>query len=120
MHSAPCKVHTLKDAQFLYLTTTGRRTGLPREIEIWFTTRGDLYYIIAEKREEANWVQNLLANPRVSFRVGQARFEGRARVVREDTEAALAHDIQQRSVEKYGWGGGLVVELTPGESSENW
>jgi hypothetical protein len=22
--------------QFLYLTTTGRKTGLPREIEIWF------------------------------------------------------------------------------------
>ena len=22
--------------QYLYLTTTGRRTGLPREIEIWF------------------------------------------------------------------------------------
>lgn len=103
----------MHDPQFLYLTTTGRWTGQPREIEIWFTTRGDRYYTIAEKREEAHWVQNLLANPRVSFRVGQARFEGTARVVREDAETALAQDIQRRSVEKYGWGDGLVVELTP-------
>lgn len=102
-----------RDSQFLHLTTTGRRTGQPREIEIWFTTRADLYYVIAEKREVAHWVQNLLANPRVSFRVGQARFEGTARIVRQEAETALAHDIQQRSVEQYGWGDGLVVELTP-------
>jgi hypothetical protein len=25
---------------YLYLTTTGRVTGQPREIEIWFTERG--------------------------------------------------------------------------------
>ena len=36
---------------FLYLTTTGRRTGLPREIEIWFTERGGHFYVIAEHRE---------------------------------------------------------------------
>ena len=32
---------------FLYLTTIGRRTGLPREIEIWFTERDGRYYVIA-------------------------------------------------------------------------
>jgi len=29
------------------------------------------------------------------------------------TEADLARRVQVRSVEKYGWGDGLVVELTP-------
>ena len=29
-----------REPKFLYLTTTGRRTGLPREIEIWFTRHG--------------------------------------------------------------------------------
>jgi len=38
---------------FLYLTTVGRRTGLSREIEIWFTERDGRFYIIAEHRERA-------------------------------------------------------------------
>lgn len=31
---------TLFEAQYLYLTTTGRKTGQPRQIEIWFVTSG--------------------------------------------------------------------------------
>jgi hypothetical protein len=26
----------MEEIQYLYLTTLGRKTGLPREIEIWF------------------------------------------------------------------------------------
>src|SRR5438445_328723 len=43
-----------KGSQYLYLTTTGRRTGRPREIEIWFTQRRGRYYLIAEHRERVN------------------------------------------------------------------
>ncbi|MBI3800677.1 MAG: nitroreductase family deazaflavin-dependent oxidoreductase [Deltaproteobacteria bacterium] len=32
---------------YLYLTTTGRRSGQPREIEIWFTQCAGQYYVIA-------------------------------------------------------------------------
>ncbi|MGH7320849.1 MAG: nitroreductase/quinone reductase family protein [Candidatus Rokuibacteriota bacterium] len=46
---------------YLYLTTTGRRSGRPREIEIRFTRRHGRYYIIAETGERARWVQNLRA-----------------------------------------------------------
>jgi hypothetical protein len=42
---------------YLYLTTTGRVTGQPREIEIWFTKHGGHLYLVAE-RESANWVRN--------------------------------------------------------------
>jgi hypothetical protein len=38
---------------YLYLTTTGRVTGQPRELEIWFTERGGHFYLVAE-RESAN------------------------------------------------------------------
>ena len=33
------------EPEFLYLTTTGRRSGQPREIEIWFTSRDGRYYL---------------------------------------------------------------------------
>src|SRR5438132_181546 len=36
------------DTPFLYLTTTGRKTGLPREIEIWFVEADGRLYILAE------------------------------------------------------------------------
>jgi len=101
------------DPEFLYLTTTGRQSGQPREIEIWFTARAGRYYVVSEHREEAAWVRNLLAEPRVQVRVGDLIFAARARVVHESTEPELAAAVQELSERKYGWGEGLVVELTP-------
>ena len=54
---------------YLYLTTTGRVTGQPREIEIWFTEHGGRFYLVAE-RESANWVRNIQSQPQVKIRVG--------------------------------------------------
>jgi deazaflavin-dependent oxidoreductase (nitroreductase family) len=96
-------------AEVLSLTTTGRRSGQPRKIEIWFTERGARFYVIAEEGERAHWVRNLLADPRVEWRVGERRFTGRARVV----DGAVGAAVQALSAAKYGWGDGLVVELTP-------
>jgi deazaflavin-dependent oxidoreductase (nitroreductase family) len=102
-----------REAIYLYLTTTGRRSGLPREIEIWFTRRDERYYVISEHYHKAHWVQNLLGNSRVQWRVGQAIFTGRARLIDPATEPNLNETIQDLSREKYGWGDGLVVELKP-------
>ncbi len=104
---------TAGDPAYLYLTTTGRRSGRLREIEIWFTRREGRYYLVAEHGERARWVQNILADPRVRWRVGDSAFEGRARVVDPAAEPALSATVQGRSTEKYGWGDGLAVELTP-------
>ena len=101
------------EAEFLYLTTTGRRSGQPREIEIWFTEREGRYYVIAEHLEATHWVQNLRAEPRVGVRLGETRFEARARVVDAGAEPGLSEAVQELSEKKYGWGDGLVVELTP-------
>ena len=101
------------EPQYLYLTTTGRRSGLPREIEIWFTQRHGRYYLISEHSEQAHWVRNLSAEPRVRWRVGEAAFSGRARALDAGGDAGLVQEIQELSRVKYGWGEGLVVELTP-------
>jgi deazaflavin-dependent oxidoreductase (nitroreductase family) len=98
---------------FLYLTTTGRRTGQPREIEIWFTERGGNYYVIAEHREEAHWVQNLQAQPHVQVQLGEQRFGAMARVVNDEQEPELSSAVKALSDTKYGWSDGLVVEITP-------
>jgi deazaflavin-dependent oxidoreductase (nitroreductase family) len=104
---------TAGEPEFLYLTTTGRRTGQPREIEIWFTQHDGRYYLVAEHREQAQWVQNVLARPAVSVRVGDQTVDATARVVDALTEPQLHETIQELSRSKYGWGEGLAVELEP-------
>ena len=47
------------DRQILYLTTIGRTTGLPREIEIWFVVWCERLYLFAETGEAAGWVKNI-------------------------------------------------------------
>lgn len=101
------------ESEVLYLTTTERRSGRPREIEIWFTRHGDAWYIIAEHGERAQWMRNLRADPRVHVRVGGECFAARARVIDAPAEAGLARAVQARSEATYGWGNGLVVELAP-------
>jgi deazaflavin-dependent oxidoreductase (nitroreductase family) len=98
---------------YLYLATIGRRSRLPREIEIWYTRRNERHYVISEQNDRAQWVRNILADPRVQWRVGNATFTGRARTVDPTAEPELAEAVQTLSRKKYGWGEGLIVELTP-------
>lgn len=99
--------------QYLYLTTTGRKTGLPREIEIWFTELARRYYLIAEHGERAQWVQNIQHHPQVFFRVGAQTYTGTGRIVAEASEPQLWQRVRELSESKYGWSDGLVVELKP-------
>lgn len=95
----------------MYLTTRGRRSGLPREIEIWFVSLGNHFYVVAEY-PTSNWVLNIRADPQVRIRIAEQEFSGKARII-TGSEAALRRQVQARSHEKYGWGEGLVVEIVP-------
>jgi deazaflavin-dependent oxidoreductase (nitroreductase family) len=97
---------------YLYLITRGRKSGLPREIEIWFTHRDGRFYVIAEY-PTSRWVENLRANREVKVRVAGATLAAHARVVSAEVEPDLYRAVSQLSRKKYGWGDGLVVELIP-------
>src|SRR5438128_3537672 len=64
------------DAEYVYVTTTGRTTCLAGEIEIWFVERDGLVYILAERGYQAHWVQNVIANR--SVRIQSATVQIRA------------------------------------------
>ena len=82
-------------------------------MELWFTRRDGRHYVIAETAMRAHWIRNLLADPRVSWRVVDTTLAGRARVVDPAVEPGLARAVAAASRAKYGWGDGLIVELTP-------
>jgi len=100
--------------EFLYLTTTGRKTGAPHEIEIWYVAHEGRYYLLAEHRERTHWVQNILHNPQISFWVEGVTYEGSGRAIDPLAEPALTAEVAALMNAKYQWSDGLIVELSPG------
>ena len=97
---------SLASESYCYLTTTGRVSGKPREIEIWFGLDGDTLYMLSGGGERSDWVKNLTREPAVTVRIGDRTFEGRARIVIDQDEDARARALL---LEKYtaGYSGDL-------------
>ena len=106
-------LQSVADKQVLYLITIGRRTGLPREIEIWFVVRRERFYLFAETGEAAGWVKNIRRNPKVRVRIGEWLIDATARVLDRHTDRRLWDQVAAIADRKYGWGDGLPVEITP-------
>src|SRR4029453_4300561 len=65
---------------YCYLTTTGRVSGRPHTIEIWFALQDRTLYVLSGGGDRSDWVRNLLRHPEVSVRLGRrdaARLPGR-------------------------------------------
>ena len=97
--------------QFAYVTTVGRVSGLPREIEIWFVEDADLVYILAEHGYRTNWVRNILKNSEVRIRIGGNEWAATARIVDAEKDSETYSKARELSRRKYGWGDGLPVEI---------
>jgi len=106
-------LESIAERQVLHLTTIGRVSGLPREIEIWFVVHRARIYLFSEHREAAGWVRNIRHNPQVSVRFGRRRLAGVARVLERRTDRKLWEEVAAIAERKYGWGGGLPVEIEP-------
>jgi deazaflavin-dependent oxidoreductase (nitroreductase family) len=79
----------LADQNYCYLTTTGRQSGKPHEIEIWFAARGATLYLLSGNGK-SDWVKNLRKHPTVMVRIAAKTFTGMARIVSEDEEDRTA------------------------------
>lgn len=65
----------------MILTTTGAKSGEPREAVITYTRDGDKYVIAASKSAaptNPHWYHNLLANPEATVEAGGETFRVRA------------------------------------------
>ena len=103
-------LRALASEDFCYLTTTGRVSGEPHEIEIWFALvpEARTMYMLSGGGDHSDWVKNLRRNPEVTVRIAEECFGGFAREAGDAEEDGLARRLL---VEKY--------ESRPG-SLENW
>jgi deazaflavin-dependent oxidoreductase (nitroreductase family) len=99
----------LAGEDYCYLTTTGRVSGEPREIEIWFGLVGSTLYMLSGGRDRSDWVKNLMREPRVRVRIAGRTLGGQARVVDDPNEDARARTL-------------LFAKYSPryGGDLENW
>ncbi len=106
-----------------HLVTTGRISGRPRTIEIWFATDGERIYLLAGGRDRAHWVRNLRADSRVRVRIGGRTIAATARVVDDPERDVLARRLLAAKYQ--GWtdgaelsswaAGSLPIEISPAE-----
>lgn len=78
---------------YCYLTTTGRRTGRPHRIEIWYARQGATLYLLSGGADSSDWVQNLLAEPSVEVELGAHRCDAHARIIDDSDEAERARNL---------------------------
>ena len=97
------------DVEDCYLTTTGRRTRNPHEVEIWFGTLDATLYLISGNGPTADWYRNLLADPNVQVRIDDVVHSGTARPVAGSGERERVGDLMGA---KYVWGGDPAIGLT--------
>ena len=90
---SPEKLQSLSREEYCYLTTTGRITGKPHEIEIWFAVEGGTIYLMSGGMDKSDWVKNLLKDPSVTIKIAENTFSASARIVKDEKEETVARTM---------------------------
>ena len=91
------------------LTTVGRKSGLPRTVELRFVYRRGCFYASSSRIQGKHWCQNLLENPAVEIAFKGEKFPCTAGQVTDETlrKEILAARGSAREMDR------LVFEIKP-------
>ena len=100
----------LETDRVIDITTTGRKTGEARRIEIWFQRHNSAVYITGMPVKPRDWYANMLANPSFTFHVKEsAQIDAPAKAIPVTDEAS------RRSILS------AMLENVPGEQNlDEW
>lgn len=84
----------------LVLTTTGRKSGLPRSTPLQFEQIGEDYYVGSARGAQADWYRNLLVDPCVQVEAQGRQFSAFAEAVVDPERVAdfLALRLKHRPI----------------------
>jgi len=89
-------------AQWMLITTIGRKTGKPRQVMVDvvdYDKETDIFYVEAAYGRRADWVRNIQATPGFHAQVGRRKFAARAEflppVIAEEKLVALVHRVPE-------------------------
>ena len=86
----------LAPAAFVLLETTGRRSGRPRHTPVGNGLAGDTFWLVAAHGDQADYVRNLRADPRVRIRIAGRWRAGTAMVLPDDDVLARSRTLPYR------------------------
>ena len=75
------------------ITTTGRTTGEPRKIEIWYHRIGGRFYITGTPGRPRSWYANLVAEPAFTFHLKQSVTADLAATARPITDPSEREEV---------------------------
>lgn len=84
------------------ITTTGRRSGEPRRIEIWYFVVDEQIYLTGTPGRR-DWLANLRADPRLTFHVKEGANADLAAVAVEITDPTIRADLMRRIRAAMSW-----------------
>jgi deazaflavin-dependent oxidoreductase (nitroreductase family) len=89
-----------------HLETTGRRSGEPRRLEIWFAAdpERDRIYLLSGGRDRAHWVRNLRVDSAVRVHIGDRWFRGQASEIEGGGDEQLGRQLLAAKYQ--GWSEG--------------
>jgi deazaflavin-dependent oxidoreductase (nitroreductase family) len=82
----------LVGAQWMLITTIGRKTGKPRDVMVDvmdYDKATDTYYVEAAYGARADWYRNMQSNPVFEAKVGRRKFKARAGALTTDGAGEL-------------------------------
>ena len=94
----PAPDASLAGEAFCYITTSGRVTGNPHTIEIWFALHEGVLYILTGGSFRSDTVRNLQKQRSCRVRLGNVTHDAMGRIVTDADEDALARRLL---LEKY-------------------
>lgn len=83
------------------ITVTGRKSGRPVSIPVWFVLEDDTLYLLPVHGSDTQWYKNALKNPEIRI---EARGEGAELKAVPITDAAKVASIIDKFRGKYGAG----------------
>ena len=80
----------------LLLTTTGRKSGLPRTTPLQYEDVDGAIYIGIARGQKADWFRNIVADPQVEVQIGSRRLRGVAEPVVDPVRLADFLELRLR------------------------
>jgi deazaflavin-dependent oxidoreductase (nitroreductase family) len=101
----PAQTDSLKDrlshSNEITITVTGRTSGRPISIPVWFALEGDTLHLVPVQGSDTQWYKNVLKNPKIRIEAQGAEGEFNAVPI---TEAKQVKDVVEKFRVKYGAG----------------
>jgi len=103
MSNKPTRNDDLKNrlsrSREINITVTGRKSGRPISIPVWFVLEGDKLYLLPVQGSDTQWYKNVLKNPSIQIESAGERAELKVTPITDPKQVA---SVAEKFRSKYG------------------